>query len=159
MRASRIVLAVALQRYVDFPPVALRAREVAAALARAGDSAIEVVTVEAPAALLPGLETAGEKLARFVKGLRDLGLEAEGHLLAGRPADRIPPFVVHCGADFLVIGSHSKRNLLDAGLGSTANALVRACPCPVVMVWPTREESARARELMIPGYPFVFPYG
>ena len=159
MRASRIVLAVALQRYVDFPPVALRAREVAAALARAGDSAVEVVTVEAPGALLPGLETAEEKLGRFVRGLRDQGLEAEGHLLTGRPAERIPPFVVHCGADFLVIGSHSKRNLLDVGIGATANALVRACPCPVVMVWPTREESARARELMIPGYPFIFPYG
>lgn len=159
MPYSRIVLAVALQRYLDFPPVALRAREAAAALAKARDSAVDVVTVEAPAALLPGLESTEQKLERLVRSLREQGLEAEGHLLAGRPAERIPPFVVRCGADFLVIGSHSKRNPLDVGIGSTASALVRECPCPVVMIWPTREESARARALMIPGYPFIFPYG
>ncbi|MBI3128625.1 MAG: universal stress protein [Candidatus Tectomicrobia bacterium] len=159
MAASRIVLAVALQRYVDFPPVALRAREVAAALARAGRAVIDVVTVEAPASLLPDVESTEEKLNRFVRALRGMGLEVEGHLLAGKPSERIPSFVVHSGAEFLVIGSHSKRSPLDVGLGSTANALVGECPCPIVMVWPTREESARARELMIPGYPFVFPYG
>jgi nucleotide-binding universal stress UspA family protein len=159
MAASRIVLAVALQRYLDFPPVALRARDVAAALARAAGSSIEVVTVEAPASLLPDVESTEEKLNRFVRTLREQGLEAEGHLLGGKPSERIPPFVVRSGADYLVIGSHSKRNLLDVGIGSTASALVRQCPCPVIMVWPIQEENARTRELMIPDYPFVFPYG
>ncbi|MEK6710934.1 MAG: universal stress protein [Nitrospinota bacterium] len=159
MAGPRIVLAVALQRYLDFPPVALRAREVAAALAKAQGAAVDVITVEAPSAQLPGVESTEEKLDRFVRSLREEGVEAEAHLLAGRPAERLASFVVRSGAEYLVIGSHSKRNLLDVGLGSNASTLVRDCPCPVIMIWPTRQESARARELMIPGYPFILPYG
>ena len=59
----------------------------------------------------------------------------------------------------LIIGSHSKRGPWDVGLGSTSTDLVNESPCPLLMVWPTRQEAERAQELMIPGYPFVFPYG
>jgi nucleotide-binding universal stress UspA family protein len=35
-----------------------------------------------------------------------------------------------------VIGSHSKRGLLDIALGGTARHLSEHAPCPVVMVAP-----------------------
>ena len=48
---------------------------------------------------------------------------------------------------------------LDIGLGSTASALMRDLDVTVLMVRPTEEEQERAKELMIPRYPVVFPYG
>jgi len=67
--------------------------------------------------------------------------------------------VVEVGADLLIIGSHSKRGPLDVGLGSTAAALEHDLPATVLMLRPQDEEAAQARELMIPRYPIVFPYG
>ena len=159
MANGPIVLSVALQRYIDFTPVALRAREAAIAMAQARGTALEVVTSEAPVSLMPDAQTTAEKLERFLVDLRGKGIEVNGHLLQGRPSEVVIPFLVSVGADMLVIGSHSKRGPLDVGLGGNATAMVNNAPCCVLMIWPTQEEAERARELMIPGLPFVFPYG
>ena len=88
-----------------------------------------------------------------------MDLETAGHVLKGVPADVIQSFVVGAGSDLLIIGSHSKRGPLDIGMGSTSAAVTKSSPCSVLMVWPTKEEAERVKKLMIPAYPFVFPYG
>ncbi len=75
------------------------------------------------------------------------------------PSREIAAFIEASGADVLIIGSHSKRGALDVGLGSTASALMSDLEISVIMVRPTEDEQERARELMIPKYPVVFPYG
>ena len=159
MAYTRICVAVALQRYLDLTPIALRLRDLAGVLAEAYDVPIAVVSVEAPVELLPDLETTGEKLERWAAPLRDRGLVVSTKLLEGRPSQEIAALVQIIEADLILIGSHSKRGALDVGLGSTASALLRDLETTVLMVRPTEEERERARELMVPRYPVVFPYG
>jgi nucleotide-binding universal stress UspA family protein len=156
---SKICLAVALQRYLDITPLALRLGDLAAVLARAHKAPLAVVSVEAPVELLPDVETMAEKLERFVGPLRAQGVEVNGHLRRGRPSREIASFVDRIGADLLLIGSHSKRGVMDVGLGSTASALMRDLDVTILMVRPTAAEQEAAEELKIPRYPLVFPYG
>lgn len=159
MAVSKICVAVALQRYLDFTPIALRQREIASLLARSSGAAIAVVSVDAPVELLPGVETTSEKLERYVEPLLADGLRVEAVLRSGQPSVEILAVVRETGADLLVMGSHSKRGPLDVGLGSTVSALPRDLEIPVLLVRPTAADHERTRDLMIPRYPVVFPYG
>ena len=159
MNHKSICVAVALQRYLDFTPIALRQRGLAAVLARGFGAQLTVVSVNAPVDLLPGVETTDDKLQRFIGPLGGEGFEVSAHLLRGKPSREIEDFVVQQRADLLIIGTHSKRGPLDVGLGSTASALVRDVSSAVLMVRPTVEEQREAHELMIPRYPLIFPYG
>jgi nucleotide-binding universal stress UspA family protein len=159
MAYTRICVAAALQRYIDITPIAARLRDLAGVLALADNAPLTVVTVEAPVELLPDVETTEEKLERLAAPLRELGLKVNTSLLEGRPSEEIAGLVKIIGADLLLIGSHSKRGALDVGLGSTAAALMRELDVTVLMMKPTEEEQEKAKELMIPRYPVVFPYG
>jgi len=159
MPYSRICVAAALQRYLDITPIAARIRDLARTLALADNARVFVLSVEAPVELLPDVETMAEKLARFAEPLVADGIEVETVLRKGRPSREIAAFVEASEIDLLIIGSHSKRGTLDVGLGGTASALMRDLKITVIMVRPTEDEQDRARELMIPKYPVVFPYG
>ena len=159
MAYTRICVAAALQRYIDITPIAARLRDLAGVLALADNAPLTVVTVEAPVELLPDVETTGEKLERLAAPLRELGLKVNTNLLEGRPSEEIAGLVKTIEADLLLIGSHSKRGVLDVGLGSTATALMRDLDMTVLMLKPTEKEQEKAKELMIPRYPVVFPYG
>jgi nucleotide-binding universal stress UspA family protein len=159
MAYRRIVAAVALQRYLDFTPISLRIRDLAALLAEASGAPLTILSVDAPVELLPGVETTADKLERFCEPLRTAGREVATVLREGRPSKIIPEVVEELGADLLVVGTHSKRGPVDVGLGSTASALDRDLAATVLLVRPTPAEQEAARELMIPRYPLVFPYG
>ena len=100
-----------------------------------------------------------EKIERYAKPLREVGLDVEASIRKGKPSREIMEHMEEVGSDILIIGSHSKRGTLDVGLGSTAAALLRDLETTIVTVRPTSEEQEKARELMIPRYPVVFPYG
>lgn len=159
MAYTRICVAAALQRYLDITPIAARIRDLAGVLATAYEIPVSVLSVEAPVELMPGVETMEEKLERYAEPLREEGHEVDVVLRKGRPSPEIMSHVQQTGADLLIIGSHSKRGPLDVGLGSTAAALLRELETTVLMVRPTEVEQDVARELMIPRYPIVFPYG
>lgn len=159
MSYQRIVAAFALQRYLDFTPIALRIRDLAATLSRASGAPLHLLSVDAPVELLPGVETTSDKLARLADPLREAGIDATTELREGRPSRVISSFVTEVGADLLIIGTHSKRGPMDVGLGSTASTIDRDLGATVLMVRPTPTEQETALELMIPKYPLVFPYG
>ncbi|HSO24350.1 MAG TPA: universal stress protein [Chondromyces sp.] len=159
MAYTRICVAAALQRYLDITPIAARIRDLAGVLAAAYRVPISVLSVEAPVELLPDVETMEEKIERYAEPLRVEDLKVDIALRKGRPSTAIIAHVQAIGADLLIIGSHSKRGPLDVGLGSTAAALLRDLETTVLMVRPTESEQEAARELMIPRYPIVFPYG
>ena len=159
MAYTRICVAAALQRYLDITPIAARIRDLAGVLAAAYRVPISVLSVEAPVELLPDVETMEEKIERYAEPLRVEDLKVDVALRKGRPSSAIIAHVQAIGADLLIIGSHSKRGPLDVGLGSTASALLRDLETTVLMVRPTESEQEAARELMIPRYPIVFPYG
>ena len=159
MAYRRIVAAVALQRYLDFTPIALRIRDLAALLARSCGASLTILSVDAPVELLPGVETTRDKLERLCEPLRAAGTEVTAVLREGRPSKVIAEVVAELGADLLVMGTHSKRGPIDVGLGSTASAIERELAATVLLVRPGPAEQEAARELMIPRYPLVFPYG
>jgi nucleotide-binding universal stress UspA family protein len=159
MEYRRIVAAVALQRYLDFTPIALRIRDLAVLLARASGAPLHVLSVDAPVELLPGVENTADKLERLVEPLRGIGIEVVTELREGRPSRVVSEYVAEVDADLLILGTHSKRGPIDVGLGSTASAIDRELATTVLMVRPTLAEQEAALELMIPRYPMVFPYG
>ena len=159
MEYRSICVAVALQRYLDFTPVALRQRHLAAVIAASCNARLVVLSVEAPVDFLPGLETTNEKLARFVGPLQEQGLEVSARVRFGRPSNEILTTVEEEQSDLLIMVSHSKRGPLDVGLGSTVRALPSDLEVPVLLVRVTRSDVERTEELKIPRYPVVFPYG
>jgi nucleotide-binding universal stress UspA family protein len=159
MPYTKICVAAALQRYLDFTPIAARIRDLAGVLAAAYGVPVSVLTVEAPVELLPDVETMEEKIERYAEPLKAEGLEVYAAIRKGKPSREIIAHMEELGADVLIIGSHSKRGPLDVGLGSTAAALLRDLETTVITVRPTEAEQEKARELMIPRYPMVFPYG
>jgi len=159
MSYTKICVAAALQRYLDITPIAGRIRDLAGLLAAAYSIPVSVLSVEAPVELLPDVESMEEKIERYAEPLRGKGLEVDVMLRKGRPSHEIIAHMDEIAADVLIIGSHSKRGTLDVGLGSTASALLRDLETTVITIRPTAAEQERARDLMIPRYPVVFPYG
>jgi len=66
--------------------------------------------------------------------LRELGAAPEGLLLQGDPRDAIPRAAEATGADLVVVGSHGRRGLSRALLGSVAESIVRTSRVPVLVV-------------------------
>lgn len=159
MPYTKICVAAALQRYLDITPIAARIRDLAGVLAAADNAPVSVLSVEAPVELLPDVESMAEKIERYAEPLRVEGLEVDVVIRKGKPSREIIAHMEETGADLLIIGSHSKRGTLDVGLGSTASALLRDLEATVITVRPTGAEQEKARDLMIPRYPVVFPYG
>lgn len=159
MPYQSICVAVALQRYLDFTPVALRQRALARALAIVNEAALTIVSVDAPVDLLPHLATTEEKIQRFVEPLKEEGLAVHTLLRTGKPSTEILEALEEMEADLLIMGSHSKSGRLDIGLGSTVRALPQDLEVPLILIRPTAAEVEKARELIIPSYPVVFPYG
>ena len=149
MSYKRICVPVALQRYLEFTPVALRQRDIALALASTFGSELHFLAVDAPIALL-GTSWLVVFASEDIEG-------ANVVLREGKPSSEILDYLEESRADLVIVGSHSKRGPIDVGIGSTASILSRKSPAPVVMIWPTEDEVERAKELKIPHYPIVFP--
>jgi nucleotide-binding universal stress UspA family protein len=149
-----ILLAVALQNWEQYSAHALAARDLAAALASHveglhvlsvyQDESIRIPT-GVPAAMAVKLreqqagkadEAAARKMDDFVVPLVARGLPITKLLRQGSPRHLIVEVAQEVGADLVVIGSHSKRGLLDIALGGTARHVSEHAPCPVVMVTP-----------------------
>jgi len=54
----------------------------------------------------------------------------------GDPRDVVPALAASQKADLVVVGSHGRRGLARAVLGSVAEAIVRGSSVPVVVVRP-----------------------
>lgn len=154
-----ICVAVALQRYLDFTPVVLRQRDIARALAIVNEATLTIVSVDAPVDLLPHLATTEEKIQRYADPLQEEGLKVQTMLRTGKPSTEILEAIEEVDADLLIMGSHSKSGPLDIGLGSTVRALPQDLEVPLILIRPTNTEVEKARDLIIPAYPVVFPYG
>ena len=58
------------------------------------------------------------------------------HLRVGNAREVIVEMARSVMADLLIIGSHSKRGIIDIALGGTARHLTSRAPCTVLMVSP-----------------------
>ncbi len=75
-----------------------------------------------------------EQLSRWLAHLQNAGFTVEARSLYGQPAACIREEAEQLGADYIVVGSHGHGALYDLVVGSTASALLKDAPCPVLIV-------------------------
>lgn len=77
---------------------------------------------------------ARDALARTHARLQDMHPNTEAVLATGPVADRVLETAKERGADLIAIGTHGRRGLVRAFLGSVAERIVRLSPVPVLTV-------------------------
>jgi nucleotide-binding universal stress UspA family protein len=154
---NNILLAVALQQWERYSVHALAARDVAVTLARHAKQLYVLSVYDYEAARLPSSGLAAEmvaqlreqhiqetdrlmaeKMDQYVAPLVSQGVLVSKILRLGSPRNVIVEVAAEIEADLLVIGSHSKRGLLDIALGDTARQVSTNAPCTVLMVVPKK---------------------
>jgi nucleotide-binding universal stress UspA family protein len=67
----------------------------------------------------------------------------QSKMLEGNPASEIVRFAEEGGFDLIVMGTHGRRGMQHAVLGSVAERVVRAAACPVLTARPPEELLSR----------------
>ena len=132
----------------DFGPESDRAMQYAIELAKKFDAGLYVVHgfvipampgPEAGLPLPPDVITSMERAAK--KGLDEVvtrygksGVPVEAHLKWEDPRHAVVDAAKELKADLVVIGTHGRKGLKRALLGSVAESVVRFAPCPVLTV-------------------------
>jgi nucleotide-binding universal stress UspA family protein len=83
--------------------------------------------------LIQDNQEALDKLVARKKGLADFG---EVMLRTGDARDLINQTAKEINADLIVMGTHGRRGVTRALLGSVTETVVRTAPCPVLTVRP-----------------------
>ncbi len=128
---------------IDFSPYSEAALTLATSLARDGGGTlvlahVEVISMSAAGGEffyslpVPPAELLLNKLDHVFPP--DSNVPVERHLLAGDPADAIIRLAETDNIDLIVMGTHGRRGLSRLLMGSVAEAVVRAAPCPVLTV-------------------------
>jgi len=148
----------------DFSPCSEAALAYARDLARAFSAKLHVLhTVETIVADVTGLEAYAAAIPEFQRQIEAAEREAlEKTVTAddrqtlgavavlrttGLPARAITDYAAAAGIDLIVLGTHGRRGIAHALLGSIAEKVVRTAPCPVLTV---RERKPPAAE-SVPG--------
>ena len=155
---KKILACVALQKYIDFTPYATLIREMVINFSRLYNSECIVFTSKGPVALMAEDIPVEEKLEKFCAELEKSEVRFKKILREGVPKDLILEIATRENVDLIIMGSHSKQSVFDVLLGGTAAGVLKDAPCKVLMVSPSKAEAAKVKELIIPEYPFVFPY-
>ena len=66
--------------------------------------------------------------------MRQTGLEAESFVGSGDPAELILQLVYDLPADMVVMATRGRRGVSKIVLGSVADAVLRICPVPLLLV-------------------------
>ncbi len=151
---NTILLVAALQRWDRHSAHALAARDMAAFIAGSTSKRLHVFSAydydymqatKVPPRIAAQVlddhrrrtdKTMEQKMAAFIAPLKEEGLEVTEILRVGSPRKTIVQVAREIEADVLIIGSHSKRGILDIALGGTAQSVSRHAPCAVVLVSP-----------------------
>ena len=132
---------------VDSEPIAVRAVDVGAELASALRAEIALINVVDSALGYPadtGGVPPGEILALAKQDAKKLISNLRRHLSAetivmelvpvGSPATEIVRAANDWSADMIVLGSHGRKGVQRALLGSVAEAVMRQARCPVLVI-------------------------
>lgn len=134
----------------DFSPNSQIAFKVALSLAKDSGGNLYLLTV------IPSLiggeadlwinskEEAEKRMARLSQEARERGVQAGILIRRGNPVKEISRVAKELDADFVVLGSHSRRNIWDVLMGNTPEKVSRISPSPVLIVTtPTKKEEIR----------------
>jgi nucleotide-binding universal stress UspA family protein len=82
-------------------------------------------------------------LDRVVKDLQKDHVSASGCILQGTAYDQIVAKAKEADADLIVMGTHGRRGVNHLFMGSVAERVVRAAPCPVLTVRTPQDRAAQ----------------
>jgi nucleotide-binding universal stress UspA family protein len=83
-------------------------------------------------------DEAQKSLDAEVARVRERGVSVEGHLRQGDAREVLPQMALSKNAWLVVVGSHGRRGLARALMGSVAESVMRASTVPVAVVRPPR---------------------
>lgn len=86
-------------------------------------------------------DSAERELPKLAEGEECAGLEIEEVIVHGEAASEIVRVAKDRQVDLIVLSSHGRTGLGRILFGSTAEAVVRHAPCPVLVVKPPQEDS------------------
>lgn len=81
------------------------------------------------------------------------GITVGIHLRSGKPVREIVQLATEVSADIIVVGSYRGPHLSHWVLGSTAERLIHAAPCPVLVASPRPKEPAKHEPSIEPPCP------
>jgi nucleotide-binding universal stress UspA family protein len=84
-------------------------------------------------------DSAERELPKFAEREECAGLEVEELIVHGEAASEIVRVAKERSVDLIVVSSHGRTGLGRILFGSTAEAIVRHAPCPVLVVKPAKE--------------------
>ena len=84
-------------------------------------------------------QAAQERLDATVRSRKDRGVAMTGVLRDGVPWEEVQAVAAQVSADLVVIGTHGRRGLARALLGSVAENVIRTCDLPVLVIHGPRE--------------------
>lgn len=88
--------------------------------------------------------SAKQLIDKALKRAKRAGVHGAGYVVVGRPAERIVARASRIHADSIVMGSHGQSGFKRLFMGSVAETILRAAPCPVVIVREkTKVDSAK----------------
>lgn len=130
----------------DLSEYSLRALPYAVALAERFDAKLKVVCVNEPALQVSDAAFVGidplisqrehigavrDALAKVVAGLPK-SVDIEAKVLEGIAVDQVVKYASEINADLIISCTHGRTGFAHVLMGSTAEALVRRSPCPVL---------------------------
>ena len=131
---------------IDSEPVAVRAAETGVDLAQAlGGEVAFIYVVDASLAyagdtgppaseLIAAAKLDAQRLVATVRQRLSPQSSVQEFIPVGTPSEEIVKAAEEWSADLLVIGSHGRRGMQRALLGSVAETVMRHAPCPLVVV-------------------------
>lgn len=133
---------------IDEDPIAAHAADVGMDLAQSLRAEVGLVyAIDTSSTYVPEEGMAADELAPALAAERDgtrlmagfrarlpAGTEAVQFTPQGQPGPEIVKVANEWKADLIVIGSHGRRGITRALVGSVAEAVMRHAPCPVVVV-------------------------
>ena len=133
---------------LDMTPAGEVKIPVAEEYARAFGADVLLLHVLRPGMLDPTTVSPSEAMVRtyldtFGARLRSAGIHAEGIIRTGAVAPTIIQEALIRESQLIIIGTNTRPILSSAVLGSIADQVARAAPCPVLLVHPSRETLER----------------
>ncbi len=133
---------------LDLTPAGEVKIPVAQEYARALDADVLLLHVLRPRDIDPATVSSTEAQARtyldtFTALLRGGGINAEGVIRTGAPAATIVEEALIRDVHLIILGTNTRPLLSSAVLGSVADQVSRAAPCPVMLVHPRGEKLER----------------
>jgi len=142
---------------VDFSPASNHAVQYAAELARSYDASLKLLHVASPiipasyeypidtTALLQTMQKASERqMQRLLAKTERSRVNVDGAVVTGDIIGQIKDEIESTKPDLVVMGAHGKGLLDRIFLGSTAERVVRAALCPVMVIPPEKKRAAKA---------------